>query len=147
MPQRKTLISIAILLIIGLHAVPILYRARKKTLWPILEWTMYNDSRPPGPIQATKKRVTGITVKGEREAVTPDLVGLSVTTLGQLYFRPMWAGDSSAARRLIDRLNRWRTEPFVELRLEGETYTVTDAGVLQEESPVVTYHLDPSPAR
>jgi hypothetical protein len=144
MREPKTLISIAIILVILLHAAPLLYRAERKTMWPFLDWAMYKDSRPAGPIRAYKKRIMGITARGQRESVTTDLTGVSITSFNMLYLQPMWTRDSSAARQLLRRLNRERQDSFVELRLESETYTVTDSGVVKEENPVITYRADAS---
>ena len=108
---------------------------------------MYKDSRPPGPIQGLRNRVTVITQNGKEKVVTPNLVGLSGSTLGRMYLQPLRRGDSSAAQRLIDRLNRKREDPFVELRFQSTTYTVTDTGVVREDKPVLTYRVDPSRPR
>jgi hypothetical protein len=147
MPQPKTLISIVILLVIGLHAVPVLYRSERGTLWPFMQWAMYKNSSKAGPVQAHERRILAVTSKGEQYTVTPFLLGLSVTVLGQRYLRPMATGDSSAAPELIERLNRNREDPVVELRLESETYTVTDTGIARSDNPVVTYRADPSASR
>jgi hypothetical protein len=119
----------------------------QKRLWPILDWGMYKESRPAGPIQANKMRVIGITLKGERQPITPYLVGSSGLALRGLYTKPMWDGDSLAARRLVRRLNRGRADPFVEVRLESEKYMVTDTGVVKQENPAITYRVDPSEGR
>jgi hypothetical protein len=142
MPQRKTLISIVILLVIGLHAVPVLYRSERGTLWPFMQWAMYKNSRKAGPIDARQRRILAITAQGQRDTVTPRLLGLSITVLKQRYLVPIANGDLSPAPDLIDRLNRHRDDPVVELRLEGETYTVTDTGIVKTDDPVVTYRPD-----
>lgn len=147
MPQRKTLISIVILLVIGLHAVPVLYRSERGTLWPFMQWAMYKNSRKPGPIDVHQRRILAISSKGARDTVTPHLLGLSITVLKQRYLGPLGTGDLSSAPELIDRLNRNRDDPVVELRLEGETYTVTDTGIARRDDPVVTYRADLSPSR
>jgi hypothetical protein len=144
MREPKTLISIAIILVILLHVAPLVYRAERKTMWPFLDWAMYKDSRAPGPIRAYKKHIMGITAQGQRESVTTDLTGVSITSFNLLYLQPMWTKDSSAARRLFSRLNQQRDDPFIELRLESETYTVTDSGVVKEDNPVITYRADSS---
>jgi hypothetical protein len=145
MPQPKVLISILILLVIGLHAVPVLlYQGKNQTRWPFLTWAMYAKSRPPGPVVATRSRIMGLTLKGEAERVTGTLLGLPTATLGRRYLQPMKEGDSSTARQLFSRLNRNREDPFVELRIEGETYTATDTGVVKQDNPVITYRLDRS---
>jgi hypothetical protein len=147
MRQPKIWISILIIVAVGVHTVPVLYRPMQKRLWPILDWGMYKESRPAGPIQANKLRVIGITLKGESQPITPYLVGSSGLALRGLYTKPMWDGDSSAARRLVRRLNRGRADPFVELRLESEKYLVTDTGVVKQENPVISYRVDPSEGR
>jgi hypothetical protein len=147
MREPKTLISIAILLVILLHAVPLVYRAERKTIWPFLDWAMYKESRPAGPIRAFKKHLVGVTAQGQRESVTTELAGVSITSFNMLYVQPMWTRDSSAAQRLLERLNQEREDPFVELRLESETYTVTDSGVAREENPAIVYRADTSGPR
>ena len=139
MRQPKTLISIAIILVILLHAAPIVSRAERKTMWPFLDWAMYKESRPAGPIRATRKHLAGITASGQRESVTTELAGVSITSFNMLYVQPMWARDSSAAQQLFQRLNRERQDSFVELRLESESYTVTDSGVVKQENPAIIY--------
>jgi hypothetical protein len=147
MPQRKTLISVVILLVIGLHAVPVLYRRERGTLWPFMQWAMYKNSRKPGPIDTRQRRILAITATGRSDTVTPRLLGLSITVLKQRYLVPIATGDLSPAPELIDRLNRDRDEPVVELRLEGETYTVTDTGIVRTDDPVVTYRPGPPEPR
>ncbi len=144
MRQRRVWISIFILLVIALHAVPAMSRPLKKRVWPFLDWGMYKDSRRPGPIVAKKEWIMAVTRKGQQEAVTPSLVGSSSFAVGELYVAPMWRGDSSAAQQLFRRLNLRREDPFVELRLESETYTVTDTGIAKRQNPVVTYRVAPS---
>jgi hypothetical protein len=139
MPPYKTLVSIVILLVIGLHAVPVLYRSERGTLWPFMQWSMYKNSRKAGPIDAHQRRILAITADGQRDTVTPHLLGLSITVLHQRYLVPIARGDLSPAPELIARLNRHRSDSVVELRLEGETYTVTDTGIVRTNDPVVTY--------
>ena len=48
--QTRTRISLFILLILGLHAIPVLwYQGERQTRWPFLAWAMYARSFPPGP--------------------------------------------------------------------------------------------------
>lgn len=147
MPRRKTLVSIVILLVIGLQAVPVLYRSERGTLWPFMQWAMYKNSRKPGPIDTHLRRILAITAAGRSDTVTPRLLGLSITVLKQRYLAPIAKGDLSSAPELIDRLNRHRDDPVVELRLEGETYTVTDTGIVRTDDPVVTYRPGPPEPR
>ncbi len=147
MRQSKVWISIGILIVIALHAVPVLSAGLRKRVWPFLDCAMYKDSRAPGPIEAKKKRIIGVTLKGQKEAVTPDLLGSSPFAMQALYAVPMWRNDSSAAQQLFKRLNLQREDPFVELRLESETYTVTDTGVVKRHNPVITYRAAHLPSR
>jgi hypothetical protein len=147
MPRRKTLVSMVILLVIGLQAVPVLYRSERGTLWPFMQWAMYKNSRKAGPIDTHLRRILAITATGRSDTVTPRLLGLSITVLQQRYLAPIAKGDLSSAPELIDRLNRHRDDPVVELRLEGETYTVTDTGIVRTDDPVVTYRSGPPEPR
>lgn len=139
MPDRKLLISMAIILVIGLHAVPVLYPAEKNTLWPFLHWAMYKESHPAGPVQAHTRRIIATTAGGEEAAVSAQYVGLSGFVLQRRYVRPWWHGDTTAAQALLDRLNAGREDPFVEVRMESETYTATDTGVVRQDNPVLTH--------
>jgi hypothetical protein len=146
MSRSKVWISIFILLVISLHAVPVLSAGLRRKIWPFLEWGMYKGSRPPGPIRTVKKHIVGVTLQGKRQEVTPELLGSSHFAIQGLYELPMWRGDSAAAQKLFRRLNRQRGDPFVELRLESATYMVTDTGVARKDNPAITYHVTP-PAR
>lgn len=146
MRPYKIWISTVILLVIGLHAVPVLHAGLRKRIWPILDWAMYKDASPPGPIETDRKRIVGITVSGRREVITKELVGLSSFALDRLYAKPMKVGDSTAARQLMARLNRQRQDPFVEVRLEVVTYTATDSGIVKHANPPLRYRADPDPA-
>jgi hypothetical protein len=147
MRQSKVWISTVILLVIALHAVPVLHAGLRKRIWPILDWAMYKDASPPGPIETDRKRIVGITASGHREVISKEAVGLSSFALDRLYAKPMKVGDSSAAHQLVLRLNRQRQDPFVEVRLEVETYTATDTGIIRRENPPITYRVDPAPSR
>jgi hypothetical protein len=145
MSGRKTLISVFILLVVGLHAVPVLMaRGRQQISWPFLTWSMYKSSRPPGPIKGWKTHVVAATASGDSQRVSPDLVGLSGSATAGIYLQPWMKGDSSAAERLLLRLNRGRQIPFVELRLARETYVVSDTGLVRDDPPVLTYRLSRS---
>ncbi|HEY8258131.1 MAG TPA: hypothetical protein VIG08_10810 [Gemmatimonadales bacterium] len=140
MPRHRVLISTVIVLVIGLHAVPVLYRSERGTLWPFMQWAMYKGSSPPGPIQTRVRRIIATTAQGHEQEVTPAWLGLSITVLESWYLRPMGTGDSTAAQRLMDRLNRDRNDPIVALRLESALYTVTDSGIVERDNPPVVYH-------
>lgn len=148
MTRSKRLVSLFIVLAIGLHAVPVVfYQGQRQTRWPFLAWAMYAKSLPPGPIETRQRRLIGVTAGGEEEAVTSPLVGVSKSTFGRYYVQPMGRGDSARARELIERLNRRRDVPIVELRLEGETYSVSDTGIVKETHPTVSFPADPSAGR
>jgi hypothetical protein len=144
MPRSKFFISLLILLTMGLHVLPIIQKIQRKeqTLWPVLAWGMYRNSRDPGPIRAVVKRIIGITSQNVQHPVDATLVGLSSYALQKLYLDPMWAGDSSTSQGLADQLNLHREDPFVGFRLEAKTHTLTDTGIATEYSPVITYRVD-----
>lgn len=147
MRQSKIWISLGILAVIGLHAVPVLSAGLRKQIWPLLDWGMYKESRAPGPIQVKKKRIVAVTQTGRKERVTPTLLGSTGYGLHALYEVPMLRNDSAAAQDLFKRLNVQRQDLFVELRVESETYTVSDTGVVKRDNPVITYRAAPSPSR
>jgi hypothetical protein len=144
MIQSKAVISILIILIIGLHALPIIQRLQgeRQTLWPVMAWGMYKKSRNPGPIRMVIRHITGVTSMSEKKSVDASLIGLSSYAAQRLYLNSIWAGDSSAAQNLADRLNSGRGDPFVEFRLESETRTLTEAGIATEYNPVIIYRVD-----
>lgn len=145
MRQPKVWISIFILLVIGLHAVPVLsFQGNRQTRWPILAWAMYAKAIPPGPIQMRKRRIHAFTADGRKELVTPNLAGVNKGALTTKFLQPMWLGDSAVARQLLRRLNHQREDPFVELRIEGEKYTLVGDSIVTEAFPVVTYRVSPS---
>ena len=137
--RRKILASVVIVLVLGLHAVPVIHSGERDTLWPFMVWAMYKHSRPAGPVEVNQRHILALTASGARDTVTPHLLGVSITVLDQRYHRPLMGGDTSVVPRLFERLNRGRADPYVELRLVSETYTVTDTGLARRENPVVTY--------
>jgi hypothetical protein len=137
--RQKTVASIVILVVLGLHLVPLASRAERDTLWPFMIWAMYKNSRPAGPVEANRRHIIALTASGVPDTVTPELLGLSITILDQRWHRPLMGGDTTVIPSLFERLNRGRTDPYVELRLVSETYTVTDTGLARRTNPVVTY--------
>ncbi len=79
--------------------------------------------------------------------MTAELLGSTGYGLHALYEVPLLRNDSAIARQLFKRLNLRRQDPFVELRLESETYTVSDTGIVRQENPIITYRASPSPSR
>ena len=137
--RRKAVASVVIVLVIGLHAVPVIHSAERGTLWPFMVWAMYKHSRPAGPVEVNQRRILAVTASGARDTVTPHLLGVSITVLDQRYHRPLMSGDPTVVPALFERLNRWRTDPYVALQLESETYTVTGTGLERRDNPIVTY--------
>lgn len=136
--HRRSLISGGILLVMALHVVPMLYPS--DPFWPIMHWSMYKDSKAPGPIFTHVRKVFAVTRSGRTEAITPAYTGLSIFVLERDYFRPMVKGERDAPARLLVKLNSERREdPFVEVRLEQSRYTVTDSGIVRTDQPVMTY--------
>jgi hypothetical protein len=143
MRPYKVRVSIAILLIILLHALPIVSRSLRKRVWPFLDWAMYKDAVAAGPVKADIRQLVGVTRTGARLDVEDDTVGVSSFVMDRLYIKPMMQGDSSAARQLVGLLNRSRRDSIVEVRLETETYTVTDRGIVKSQSPAIAYRVNP----
>jgi hypothetical protein len=130
MRNPKAWVSLWIVLAVSLHAVPVVLRERPNpTTWPWLPWAMYKESRPAGPIVAERRRLSAVTGAGRLVTVEEDSAGLSRFVINRTYVRPWLLGDTTAAPRLFAHLNRRRGDPFVELRLSVETYTVTDTGL------------------
>jgi hypothetical protein len=148
MRNSKVWISALILLILALHALPVIsYQGLAQTRWPFLAWAMYAKAFPPGPIDTMNRFLIGTTASGKEEPVTPVLVGLSKPTFRNLYINPLYAGDSVPAHELLTRINRGRADPFVSVRTVGTRYVVSDTGVVTEKLPVITYRITPSDAR
>ena len=146
--QPKTRISLFILLILGLHAIPVLwYQGERQTRWPFLAWAMYARSFPPGPIDMTTRRLVATLASGKEEQLTAGLVGLPAPAFQKTYVAAAWKGDSAPAYELIRRLNRVATDPIVQLRFEGETQTLVDSGVVTTPLPVITFRAPSSSAR
>ena len=142
--RRKAVSSAVIILIIGLHAVPVIWAAQRDALWPFMVWAMYKNARPSGPVVVNQRHILARSASGEQDTVTPHLLGLSITVLDQRFHRPLMGGDTTVVPLLFERLNRGRTDPYVELRLVSRTYTVTDTGLAQRENPVTTYRAPES---
>ena len=140
MRDSKLWISALILLVLGLHAIPVIsYQGHRQTRWPFLAWAMYARSWPPGPIQTMDRALVGRTAAGTEEEVTAWLAGLPRPAFRNAYVNPLFEGDSVLARELMERVNRGRDDPFVEIRTSGQRYTLADDGVVTEDLPVFTY--------
>ena len=147
MDTPKVAASVLILLVIGLHAVPIVrYQGQAQTLWPFLTWAMYKNPRSASQVEARKTQIIGITAKGTKEAITPELVGLPKYMVREMYTKGMRAGDSTSARQLMRRLNARRKDPFVEVHLVIQTYKLTDRGIEIQHNPVISFRGDSTQA-
>lgn len=144
MGRHRVWISAFILVIIGLHALPVLsYQGSRQTRWPFLTWAMYARSYPPGPIQAVTRRLVGTTAGGAEHEITPGDLGLPFPAFRNAYLMPISKHDSSAAGALTTRLNPARTDPFVAVRLEALQSTLADTGVVRDSMPVVSIRVVP----
>lgn len=142
----KVWISMLILLVIGLHALPVLsWQGYRQTRWPILSWAMYAKSYPPGPVYVLTRRIIATAESGREEEITARLLGLPFPAFRNAYVVPMSRHDSTAPRALLDRLNESRSDRVVAVRLEQVRSTLTDTGVVQEELPVIRYGESPAP--
>ena len=139
--RRKALASAVIVLVIGLHAVPVIHSAERGTLWPIMVWAMYKHSRPAGPVEVNQRHILAVTASGAQDTVTPQLLGVSITVLDQRFHRPLMGGDSSVVPALFERLNRGRGDPYIQLHLVSRTYTLADTGLARVDNPVRTFRL------
>jgi hypothetical protein len=146
MTRAQAGISALIVLVVGLHAVPVVsYQGNRQTRWPFLAWAMYAASVPPGPITTNERRMIGVTAGGDTAELTYAVIGVSGPSLVKSYLRPLTIGDTLVAQRVFARVNARRTDPFVAIRLEGERSTLSDTGVVVEPYPTITYHRAPAP--
>jgi hypothetical protein len=144
----RTRVSILILLILGLHALPVLsYQGTRQTRWPFLAWAMYAQSYPPGPIEAVTRRLVATSRHGTSRPIAYRDVGLTSPGFSSNYLQPLGRGDTSAARRLVDRLNRLGPDSVAQLRLETIRYRMVDSGVAVDTLPVVVYSANPQATR
>jgi len=141
--RRRTLISAGVLLVIALHAVPLLYP--REGFWPIMQWSMYRNSVAPGPVFTRVRTVTARTKSGKVEPITETTSGLSIFVLERDYFRPWMKGDSTAPSRLLKTLNAQpRQDPLVDVKMEVTKYTVSDSGIVTEQLPPTAFQPEDS---
>ena len=138
--SARTKISAFILLVLALHALPVLsYQGAQQTRWPFLVWAMYARSTPPGPIQVFMYQLFAISPQGTTRRITSKEVGLSTPAFNGLYIGPFSRGDTSAGRWLVDRLNRIGPDSVVQIRLETHKYRLTDPGIAVDTLPSVVF--------
>jgi hypothetical protein len=148
MREPRTWISLAVVAVIALHALPVLsYQGHRQTRWPILAWAMYAKSYPAGPVQAESRALVGVTRTGARVPISAYLAGVPLPAMGKAFVRPLLQGDSAQAAELFRRVNRSRPDPVVEIRIEQERYVVSDTGLVHEVLPTIRYRAAPATAR
>lgn len=122
-------LSMFILLILGLHLVPIVreWTGARETLWPFLSWGMFrHDSRPP--VVADRLRIVASTPEGSRLVVPAD-TGFDRFGFRRFYQMPFRAGDFAPAQELARRLSRrWRTS-IDSILVEKTTFTLSREGL------------------
>jgi hypothetical protein len=146
--STRTKVSAFILLIVGLHALPVLsYQGARQTRWPFLTWAMYAQSYPPGPIEAFVRRLVAVSADGTTRPITYKDVGLTVPALESRYVRPWSRGDTSAGRWLVDRLNRVGPDSVTQLRLKSLRYRLVASGIAVDTLPDLVYTPTPRDPR
>lgn len=141
--RSKLAISAFVLALMALHLVPIVQEMRTggQALWPIMAWGMYRHAHRP-PVTATSWEIIAETAGGERWEVGPHDAGQGPSGFGTLYVEPLAGGDSTAALRLGQILNRAREDRVARLVVEEATYRVTDEGVVATPGTPITYRLE-----
>jgi hypothetical protein len=138
--SARTKISAFILLVLALHALPVLsYQGAQQTRWPFLVWAMYARSTPPGPIQAFMYQLSAVSAHGTTRTITAKDIGLSTPGFNGLYIGPFSRGDTSAGRWLLDRLNRIGPDSVAQIRLQRLQYRLIDSGIAVDTLPGVVY--------
>jgi hypothetical protein len=145
MDRRKLGISLLIVLVIGLHAAPVVfYQGGAQTYWPFLAWAMYKNSRPPGPIQARRTRLVGITADGTEHRIGTRDVGLPRHVVRDFFTDSLRGNNAALAQQFMRRLNRHRKDPFVEVRVVGQVFSLTPTGIVIRDNPVIRFVADSS---
>jgi hypothetical protein len=158
------MISLFIVLIIGLHVLPLIqeYTGKRQTFWPIMAWGMYRNSRPANvKISVKKVQISAKTETGSILDITsihhPPFFNLLRNTykkdenripLGhyayqRVFVNPMLQGDKNAARKLATLLNRNRQDRVTHIQIQTERYDMSDAGIEKVDSPIIAYDVSP----
>jgi hypothetical protein len=138
--SARSKISAFILLVLGLHALPVLsYQGAQQTRWPFLVWAMYARSTPPGPIRAFMYQLFAVSRHGRTRRILAKDLGLTTPAFNGLYIGPFSRGDTSAGRWLVDRLNRVGPDSVAQIRLEIRQYRLVDPGIAVDTLPDVVY--------
>jgi hypothetical protein len=146
--SARARISAFILLVLGLHALPVLsYQGMRQTRWPFLVWAMYAQSYPAGPVETLRWRLFATSREGRTREITSDDVGLSGPGFKVSYVARFARGDMPTGRWLFDRLNAVGPDSVTQLRLETIRYRLVDSGITADTLPVVVYPPNPQPTR
>jgi hypothetical protein len=138
--SARTKISVFILVVLALHALPVLsYQGAQQTRWPFLVWAMYARSTPPGPIVAFVNQLFAVLPDGTVRKINYKDVGMSAPALAAIYTRPFSRGDSTAGRWLVDRLNRLGPDSVVQVGVRVIRYRLVDSGIAVDTLPDVVY--------
>jgi hypothetical protein len=134
MRPRRLRISIFILAILGLQAVPVAreFTGARETLWPFLSWGMFRHASDP-PVEATRQRILATTADGTRR-VWPEDSGFDPFAFRRYYQIPIAEGDSAAARDLARRLTRRWAAPVREIAVEETVFKLDDDGIRETTS-------------
>ncbi len=134
--QLKTRISLFIVLIIALHAVPVISYERaggrpagRSCRGPCTR-NPFHQAPSRWPRDASLRLRQRKAGRGDPEASRDAHARVSK----RICHAPL-EGDSSPAYVLIQRLNQGRSDPVVRLRLEGRRLTLVDSGVVTDPSP------------
>jgi hypothetical protein len=100
---------------------------------------MYAKSFPPGPIEAVLRTLIAISPDGKKRTVGNKDVGLTSPGLSSNYVQPFERGDTSAARWLVDRLNRFGPDSVAELRLVTVRHRLVGSRVVVDTLPITVY--------
>ena len=144
-PTRHIILSLIILLLLGVQGWANVAKAIRPSSglgdrsWPFLAYGMYRHSYGPGTIRTTKQHVIAITSRGNELKIDPHAAGMYGQALQRHYLDPMLSGDPSAPILLTNRLNTGREDPIVALRVERETYAISDAGLIPEGKQSIVF--------
>jgi hypothetical protein len=105
---------------------------------------MYKNSRPPGPIQARRTRLVGITADGTEHRIGTRDVGLPRHVVRDFFTDSLRGNNAALAQQFMRRLNRHRKDPFVEVRVVGQVFSLTPTGIVIRDNPVIRFVADSS---
>jgi hypothetical protein len=156
------IISLFIVMVIGLHVLPLLQElsGKRQTLWPIMVWGMYRYAHPSDKkINARKIYISARTESGDILEIAPirhpivfnflrrnykkhsHRVPLAHYGYKRLFVEPMWQGNKHAAIKLANLLNQDRQDRITHIHIQTHFYNMGDAGIEKVGVPVITYKV------